>query len=1099
MKTKILNLTAALLVAASLQTHAQGTLLYDQQSTNSPINPIGNEDADGLNIQTAPLTQSFIPTLSAIGFVQFEFEDVPGNGNNGATVYVNLWTGSPNTNSATLIGSTTPVYMPNGFVNSGLGVAGVTNFYFSTLISLTTGQTYYLQPVVQSGDNPWDIVSLTYDAYSSGQLFANGSPFAHTIDMWFREGIDSVPEPSTLAVIGLSGILAYAFKRRSKLFILLGAGALLFGSTYAQTLSVQSTSDSIVQIAADEAGLPTVSASALPRAGTFWVVTPGATSLTALPYPGLPTSLSASPIYSVTANTFLVDASGGNAIVAGNASSTMRRGATATIASTLQAQANTVNNLIEQIQMDGIYPPGFTNGGTNVGFQYNYTPPDYGTNMWLEIENEGTNVLVILHNTSDDQLYQLNSAANLMSTNWDVGDLQWGDWESDQTWFWPIVKIAPMTFYHAHHANAIMQIWNVRDSIEPAPANNDPGQTGIVGIYNGVDSPATNDIKVYYTISGTAQNGIDYSNLTGVATLAAGMQDTNIVIQPIAVGLKPDRTIVLTLVQNSNYLIDTPYLSATNTIYANTALYPIAYGDTEYPCPHTPFRIYPNATDPRALTLTYSIVTWPTHGTLTTNTLPSYVTYESTNCYEGQDSFTFTASDGEFTSAPATVNLFISSGVYANPVTAQTCRGTQVYFYLDGWAYCGMCSYAVLSSPPHGTLDTNWMPYIRYTPTNTSFTGTESFNYRITDECGYSATNTVTITVGDAGITPKGQAVMTGTNQPAVITLSAVDYESCKDNTNYYVYTIISGSTHGTLTGTPPNVTYTPTNGYEGVDFFQFAVSDGVWTNSATITNYVVAGPILMTGCDPFKTGLFVKLDWVLDTAVQQMEQQYNFISDYKIYRASVSGGPYTCIYTNTDFSRMSYTDTNVVAGQTNYYAATFESKDNGTTYESPRSKEIAATGQNPDLIAPDAIWDVWDVSTNHPRTWKGYLPAPFSSVYPNQYPNLYPWPNTNWPAAANGVYSVWSNNIVLVIPTNIVDLSQVKYSIAIDNDYWLYLNNPTNYIDMTNHENNATWAPFKILAPGLHQGTNNISVVIRDRGDITYFSMVVTTNTCGQ
>jgi hypothetical protein len=78
------------------------------------------------------------------------------------------------------------------------------------------------------------------------------------------------------------------------------------------------------------------------------------------------------------------------------------------------------------------------------------------------------------------------------------------------------------------------------------------------------------------------------------------------------------------------------------------------------------------------------------------------------------------------------------------------------------------------------------------------------------------------------------------------------------------------------------------------------------------------------------------------------------------------------------------------------------------------------------------------------------------------------------------------------------VVLSQVKYSIAIDNDYWLYLNNSTNYID-TFTNSLAFWPAFKTLAPGLHYGTNQITVIIRDEGVINYFSMVVTTNTCGQ
>ena len=160
MKATLQNIMAAIFIAASLQTYAQG-FVYDQQSATGPVAVVGNGNADGLDIQEdSPLMQSFTPSLSSIGFVQFELADIPGNGNNGATVYVNLWTGSTLTNTATFLGSTTSTYMPNGFVNNGLGVAGITNFSFSTPITLTVGQTYYLQPVVASGDDPWDIITI---------------------------------------------------------------------------------------------------------------------------------------------------------------------------------------------------------------------------------------------------------------------------------------------------------------------------------------------------------------------------------------------------------------------------------------------------------------------------------------------------------------------------------------------------------------------------------------------------------------------------------------------------------------------------------------------------------------------------------------------------------------------------------------------------------------------------------------------------------------------------------------------------------------------------------------------------------------------------
>ena len=188
MNTSVRNLAVAMFIAALFETHAQSTLDFDQESATGPVAVVGNGNADGLNIQPEPLTQSFVPSLSDIAFVQLEFWDIPNNGNNGATVYVNLWSGSPNVNSATLLGTSEAVYMPNGFNNNGLVVAGIANFYFSAQIALTPGQTYYLQPVVESGDNPWDIITIG-NTYANGQLYGSGAYFQPSTDLWFREGV----------------------------------------------------------------------------------------------------------------------------------------------------------------------------------------------------------------------------------------------------------------------------------------------------------------------------------------------------------------------------------------------------------------------------------------------------------------------------------------------------------------------------------------------------------------------------------------------------------------------------------------------------------------------------------------------------------------------------------------------------------------------------------------------------------------------------------------------------------------------------------------------------------------------------------------------
>ena len=1019
---------AGIFLAASLHANGQGTLVFDQWSAANPL-AYNDPSVDFFDIQTEPLTQSFVPTLSAIGFVQFEFIDAPGNGNNGATVYVNLWTGSPNINFATLLGSTAPVFMPNGF---GFGF-GVTNFYFSTQISLNPGQTYYLQPVVQSGDDPWDVMVLA-DTYANGQLFARGNFIQPSSDLWFREGI-LVPEPSALALFGVGGVLFFARKRfRNSAFII----SLMF----------------LVGVARADV-----------TSHVFYLQSLG--GVESVPYPIDPYD-GAYQVEQISRGVYLIE----------------------------DGPPPDMGLPSDSDTFDLDDPMANTEEETNVVYQqYDFSPSElalesavqYRTNLWLW-----------LWGTVYSENYQLLSTTNLSSTNWDLGEIIFGD--EGVTGFSAIPMTNSMRFFRAHHAMPILALYDDLDTIVPDSTNNTPGQIGIIGVYDETDYllyEPTNR-TVYYTVSGTARGGIDYSNLPGVITIPADTNYAAIPIQPIENGLKPDQTVILKLVQNTNYLIDPHYLFATNILF--TGVYPVGRGDKQFPCPNTAWSGILRADDPRNLPLTYSIVTLPTHGTLTTNSLPS-VTYTPTNCFEGQDSFTFKVSNGEFESAPATVTLYVADPIHFPQATPQTCRGTPIDLNLTCSDDCGeTLIYDPVSNPSHGSLSSP-LPSPTYTPADTNFTGLDTFTYRVTDECGYSTTGSVSIVVGSARLRPDDQTVMTGTNRPVSITLSTSDFDSCTGDPRNYTYTIVTDPAHGTLTPSGTNWNYAPTNYFEGVDSFRFVVNDGAWTstNSATVTSFVVAGPILITECDPFVTSRAVQLTWGLDEAVQQMQQQGLSITDFIIYRGSASGGPYTAIHTNPGIS-MSYSDTNIVAGQTNYYVVTFEASVGlfpAKTYESPYSNEFAT--RNPDrLVAPDAIWHVVDITfTNRPPDLKGDLQAPFSDHYPNQYSPTLPLPNTYWP-----INTTWSNHFAFYVPSNTV-LSQVKYSIAIDNECWLYLNHSTNYIDSASGIPFAVWSSFKSfesIAPGLlHHGINDIDIVIHDYGVEDYFSMVVTTNTCGR
>ncbi len=192
MKRKLIQI---MLVLVAYCSRGQG-FIYDQQVNNI------NSPSGFSNIVPDPSGQSFVPSLTSVGFVQFYLRDEFFNDSVGATIYVNLLSGS--ITNGTLLGTTVPVSLPDNFV-------GATNFIFSSLISVTPGTTYYLQPVIQSGED-FPIGILSGSSYSSGTAFFQGIAQPGS-DLWFREGVLAVPEPSAISLI-LLGLTGFYFRSR---------------------------------------------------------------------------------------------------------------------------------------------------------------------------------------------------------------------------------------------------------------------------------------------------------------------------------------------------------------------------------------------------------------------------------------------------------------------------------------------------------------------------------------------------------------------------------------------------------------------------------------------------------------------------------------------------------------------------------------------------------------------------------------------------------------------------------------------------------------------------------------------------------------------
>ncbi len=159
--------------------------------------------------------------------------------------------------------------------------------------------------------------------------------------------------------------------------------------------------------------------------------------------------------------------------------------------------------------------------------------------------------------------------------------------------------------------------------------------------------------------------------------------------------------------------------------------------------------------------LTFSIVSGPAHGTLSTD-LPTPV-YTPTADYTGPDSFTFRVHDGTVFSAAATVSISVEA--VNDPPVAQaqsvsTPENVAVSLtLLANDVDDGILSYSIVDPPAHGTVSNPTGATVTYTPA-TNYVGPDSFTFRASDGVAFSAPALVTIAV-DLATVPCG-ALLSG-------------------------------------------------------------------------------------------------------------------------------------------------------------------------------------------------------------------------------------------------------------------------------------------------------------------------------------------------
>lgn len=125
------------------------------------------------------------------------------------------------------------------------------------------------------------------------------------------------------------------------------------------------------------------------------------------------------------------------------------------------------------------------------------------------------------------------------------------------------------------------------------------------------------------------------------------------------------------------------------------------------------------------------------------------------------------------------------------------------------------------------------------TPAANQF-GTATVTLTVTDPSARTATDSFLLTVTAVNDRPVGtpQSLVATQGVTKAFLLSGTDVENSP-----LTFVVTGGPAQGTLSGTPPNLTYTPGVGYTGPDAVYFTVSDGALTSAVSTVTFTVIPP----------------------------------------------------------------------------------------------------------------------------------------------------------------------------------------------------------------------------------------------------------------
>ena len=247
-----------------------------------------------------------------------------------------------------------------------------------------------------------------------------------------------------------------------------------------------------------------------------------------------------------------------------------------------------------------------------------------------------------------------------------------------------------------------------------------------------------------------------------------------------------------------------------------------------------------NDSDVEGDALTVDSVTQGSNGTVTNNGTDVVYTPDADYC--GDDSFTYTVSDGNGGSDTAMVSVTVTcvnDAPVANDDSAATDEDTAVTIDVlanDSDVEGDGLTAVLDTGPSNGSLTLNADGSFTYTP-DVNFNGTDSFTYHANDGALDSNVATVQITINPVNDAPVALDDSASTDEDSPVTINVLANDSDIEG-DPLTPILLSGPSYGLLgLNSDGSYTYTPGTTHSPTDSFTYKVTDGeLESNTATVT-----------------------------------------------------------------------------------------------------------------------------------------------------------------------------------------------------------------------------------------------------------------------